>query len=59
MLSKRALFNQLKASTRAISAVAPSTKPEDIRTFEIYRYDPEKPWQKPHLQVRSKHYFFL
>lgn len=36
-----------------------SLRGKRIKTFEIYRYDPEKTGSKPHLQVESFFISFL
>lgn len=45
-------FESTRTSSTTVAAISqPSTRGERVKVFEIYRYNPEKPDVKPHLQV--------
>ncbi|GAA5981227.1 hypothetical protein JCM5350_006068 [Sporobolomyces pararoseus] len=40
-------------NARALATAATESKPEQIKKFQIYRWNPDKPSEKPHLQTYS------
>lgn len=58
--STRLTFESIRTFSTPSSAAASQsdTKGEQIKIFEIYRYNPEKPDVKPYLQVYYYYYFF-
>jgi len=46
-----ALVQLLQKRCLAQTATVPQEKPKKMKKFSIYRYDPEKPGDKPHQQV--------
>ncbi|VDM67987.1 unnamed protein product [Strongylus vulgaris] len=71
MLARSLLLGRadvVTVASRAASAAATPSKPADaaakpkgpkVKTFEIYRWNPEKPGSKPVMQVREMQEFFI